>query len=59
MDVARAGVFLQGGNPGKIHHGALNPLAQRRHLLDFGKQARGDGELRDIGHGKRLIKCQV
>jgi len=45
MHVARAGVFLEGGNPGKIHHGTLNPLTQRRHLFDFGKQEWTDCEL--------------
>ena len=50
MDVAGAGVFLQGGNPGKIHYGTLNALAQSRHLLDSDEQGRGDGELRNIGH---------
>ena len=51
MAIARAGVFLQGGNPGQIHPRALNPLTQCRHPFDFGKQVRSDGELRDIGHG--------
>jgi len=59
MSVTRTGILLQSRHPGKIDHRALNALAQRRHLLNFSKQGWSDGELRNIGHGKRLSECQV
>lgn len=52
MHIAAPAVLLQGRNPGKINHSALNPLTQHRHLFDFGKQARSDDELGDVGHKK-------
>jgi hypothetical protein len=56
MDIASAGVFLQGGNPDEINDSALNPLAQGGNLLNLGQQLRGNYELREIGHGKNLFQ---
>ena len=59
MNITRVCVFLQGGQPGKIHYRTLNPLTQRRHPFNFGKQVWGDYELGDIGDGKCLFESQV
>ena len=50
VDVAGAGVLLQGGNPRKLHGGGLDALAQGGDGLDLRQDAGGDRELWLVAH---------
>ena len=63
VDVAGAGVFLQGWNPGELDGGALDALAEAGDFLDPGQEGWGDGENGLVTHGNESsisqVLCQV